>query len=128
MEFTGTVFAMTIIGLVIGIGIGVLIAPEYISLEEMQTNSYIAQLEAKDLVLEQSIEEWTAYSEDVKEFEINECSKQKSEMVERLTGRNNELIVSVDLCLEKFSDLNKAIVDLNTTIGDINIMDVNCRR
>ncbi len=115
-----------IAALILGALIGVLVAPEYISLEETERNSFQDQLEAKDLVLANSLEDWEQYAEDVKQYEVNACTNEKRRMTDRLASKNEELINLNKDMEEKwqqiFEDLNETIFrgheDINASIAD----------
>lgn len=127
MDTLQSIILMVVVLLIGGV-FGFFIAPEYISLEQMQTDSFEAQLEAKDVLLDQTVEYWEFECESNKQFQIEMCAKEKSELVERLSERNAELIADnkelSEGWQEAFEDLNATILvglqDLNKAIFDLN--------
>ena len=118
---------LVLVIIVVGFVMGYIMSPEYVSLEESQRDNYETQLEYKDTVIENTISDWEAYAEDVKEYEQDSCVIEKKELTDRLAVRNQEL-------LQVNADWQNVITDLNTTVADFNRVlhdfnsDVNCWR
>jgi len=123
--FLAYMFGALFIGGLIGVTIG---QPYPVHLEEWERESFITQLENKDLILADSIEDWEQYAEDVKQHEIDACTDEKRELTDRLASKNEELI-NLNKEMEKkwqlvIEDLNRTIStgfdDLNALIADTN--------
>lgn len=115
MEIPGWLVVLVVAGcLIIGVMIG---QPYPVSLEEGERASF-----------EQQIEDWKTYSEDVKEYQIGQCTIEKREMTDRLAKNNRDCWQTHKAMNEKwqqvFEDLNKTIStgfeDINAAIVDTN--------
>ena len=117
--------------LVVGLAclaVGYFAAPEYISLEEMETDSYEAQLTAKDDRFNTREAEWQTWSKDTNSFFAKKCTLEKNEQRNRLAERNSELMEINTGWQEAFIDLNKVVADFNRVLHDFNINDLNYNR
>lgn len=108
---------------------GVLVSPEYISLEESERAGFEAQLQVKDNEYNALNQNWMVYQEECEDYQYTiraeeeaECDLEKADTAERMAEKNRKLIEVNDGWQDLFEDLNKTIStglkDINTAIAD----------
>ncbi len=106
---------------------GYLISPEYISLEDMERTGFETQIVDMQTNHTNIISGWNQYADECNNYQETiraeeeiECSLEKSEMVDRLSQNNYDLIEINDDWQDLVEDINESVHDLNNTITDLN--------
>lgn len=127
MELKDALFVIA--ALVTGLVVGMAIAPEYIFLEDIERDSYEARIVSIRESYDKTIIEWEEYSEEIVQYEKDQCVADKRETVDRLSSGNRKLIENNKEMNEKWQEV---IQDINTTISigfnnlNTTICDSNC--
>ncbi len=118
-ETRATLIIVGIVCILIGLGFGFVLSdgvPEIINLEESQKNSLLN-------ATERSIED----CERKYDREINKLTKDNMKRIKELAETNQNLMKECkEEIIPKIEDLKEIILDLNQTVKDINMADINC--
>ena len=101
--------------------------PEFIHLEDGERTGFETQITNMETNHANVIAGWNDYADECNNYletiraeEEIECSLEKSEMVDRLSQNNYDLIEINDDWQDLVGDINESVHDLNNTIADLN--------
>ncbi len=102
--------------------------PEYINLEEGERIALEDRYNIREAEWLEFADDCNNYQKIIRAEEEEECGFEKSELVNRLSETNYELIKNNSEVVEQLVDINAVLFDLNRMVSDLNFSDLNCWR